>query len=178
MTKLLKIITLSAVVIILSGCTILTTGLPANIKPINNFNLDQYLGTWYEIVRLDNSFERGLTKVTATYSMRDDGGVTVLNKGFNAKHDSWKEADGKAYFVQDDNVGHLKVSFFGPFYASYVVVDTDANHQQFSIVSGYNKDYLWLLSRTPTVSDEIKEKFMTLAKDKGFDMNELITVNH
>ena len=178
MTKLLKVLTLAAVITLLNGCTMLTTGLPAGIKPINNFKLEQYLGTWYEIVRLDNSFERGLSKVTATYSMREDGGVSVLNKGYNAKHDSWNQADGKAYFVQDDNIGHLKVSFFGPFYASYVVVDTDGNHQQFAIVSGYNRDYLWLLSRTPTVTDAVMDKFITLAKDKGFDMDELITVSH
>lgn len=182
MTKSLKLLTLSAVIVMLSGCSMLTgltTGLPTGIKPINHFKLNQYLGTWYEIVRLDNSFERGLSKVTATYSLRDDGGVSVLNKGYNAKQKSWSEASGKAYFVHEDkNIGHLKVSFFGPFYASYVVVDTDTEHQQYAIVSGYNRDYLWLLSRTPSVSDEIMDKFMTLAKDKGFNMDELITVSH
>ena len=172
MTKYIKLISIIAVIMLLTACTSLPTG----IKPVNNFNLDKYLGTWYEIARIDNSFERGLTKVTATYTMRNDGGVNVLNKGYNAKHDSWKQAEGKAYFIEDEKIGHLKVSFFGPFYASYVVVDTDAKHQQFAVVSGYNKDYLWLLSRKPTVSDEVMNDFMALAKNKGFNMDELILV--
>lgn len=173
MIKFIQILTLMVLTVLLTGCT----SLPSGVKPVSNFKLNQYLGTWYEIARVDNSFERGLTKVTATYSLLDDGGVKVLNRGYNAKTDSWKQAEGRAYFVDSDKVGHLKVSFFGPFYSSYVVMDTDENHQQFAVVSGYNKDYLWLLSRTPQVSQQVMDEFIALAKNKGFNMDELITVN-
>ncbi|EGR0098238.1 lipocalin, partial [Vibrio vulnificus] len=110
-------IILLALSITLSGCL----GMPETVKPVDEFNLQNYLGKWYEIARLDHSFEEGLTQVTAEYTLKDDGGVTVLNKGFLADENQWKEAEGKAYFVNGDSEGYLKVSFFGPFYGSYVV---------------------------------------------------------
>ena len=103
----------------LTGCV----GIPENVKPVDHFELDKYLGKWYEIARLDHSFERGLTQVTADYSLLDDGGVRVLNRGYSVKNNSWKEAEGKAYFVKGPDQGYLKVSFFGPFYSSYIVFD-------------------------------------------------------
>ena len=108
-------------ILLFLGCV----GVPDNIEPVKNFDLDRYLGTWYEIARLDHSFERGLTRVTAEYSMRKDGGVTVLNRGFSPEKDAWKEAKGKAYFVKEKNIGYLKVSFFGPFYSAYVILALD-----------------------------------------------------
>jgi len=103
------------------GCV----GIPENIKPVESFDATRYLGKWYEIARLDHSFERGLTKVSATYSLRGDGGLKVVNHGWSAKDGTWKSATGKAFFVQDPGRGYLKVSFFGPFYGSYVVFDLD-----------------------------------------------------
>ena len=88
----------------LSGCL----GLPEGIQPVNDFNLNRYLGKWYEIARLDHSFERGLNRVTAEYSLRDDGGVKVVNKGFSAKKNKWKEAEGKAFFARGQDEGYLK----------------------------------------------------------------------
>lgn len=93
----------------LAGCT----GIPENVKPVVDFDLQRYLGKWYEIARLDHSFERGLSHVTATYTLREDGGVRVTNRGYSDKNHQWKEAEGKAYFVQGPDVGYLKVSFFG-----------------------------------------------------------------
>lgn len=152
------------------------TSLPKDIKPVGNFQLSQYLGDWYEIARLDHSFERGLTQISANYSLREDGGVRVLNKGFSIEKQEWKTAEGKAYFVEDSNTAHLKVSFFGPFYGTYVVFALDADYQ-FAFVTSYNKDYLWFLSRTPEVSDDMKIKFLQTAHAKGFDVDELIWVD-
>ena len=132
----------------LSGCL----GVPKNVKPVIPFDLNKYLGKWYEIARRDHSFERGLTKVTAQYSMRDDGGVRVINRGFSTVKNKWKEAEGKAYFVRGQDEGYLKVSFFGPFYGSYVVFELDQEDYRYAFVSGAKTSYLWLLSRTPTVS--------------------------
>ena len=162
-----------SVVFILSGCV----GIPEGIKPVENFQLERYLGTWHEIARLDHSFERGLSKVTADYSLRDDGGLNVVNRGFSADNNAWQEAQGKAYFVNDADKGHLKVSFFGPFYGSYIVFELDTVGYQYAFVSGPNKDYLWLLARTPTVKPEVINKFISMSKSIGFDTSGLIFVN-
>lgn len=154
------------------GCT----GTPKGVDPITNFQLDPYLGTWYEIARLDHSFERGLSRVSATYSMRDDGGVRVLNKGYNDEKQSWKEAEGKGYYKSDPNVGHLKVSFFGPFYGSYIIFKLDPAGQHAFIASN-TKEYLWLLSRTPTISDELKQEFLDTASKLGYETDKLIWVD-
>ena len=149
---------------------------PDNIKPVNNFDLNQYLGTWYEVARLDHSFERGLEQVTATYSMREDGGVKVTNKGFDVKDQVWSESIGKAYFVGDENTGHMKVSFFGPFYGTYVVFDLDPDYQT-AYVAGDDYGYLWLLSRTPEITEQQRKAFVQLVSSKGYAVDDLIWVN-
>jgi len=157
-----------------SGCL----GIPKDVNPVNDFDSNKYLGKWYEIARLDHSFERGLDRVTAEYSLRDDGGVRVINRGFSIVENKWKEAEGKAYFVRGHDEGYLKVSFFGPFYGSYVVFGLDKEKYQYAFVAGYNKSYLWLLSRTPTVSNELIDQFVKRSKDLGFDTDHLVFVKH
>ena len=161
-------------VLLLSGCV----GIPTNVKPVDNFKLEKYLGKWYEIARLDHSFERGLTRVTAEYSLRDDGGVRVLNRGFSAKENRWKEAEGKAYFVRGSNEGYLKVSFFGSFYGSYIVFGLDHENYQYSLVCGPDNSYLWILARAPELDQEIKNRLLEKAGALGFDTSKLIFVNH
>lgn len=161
-----------SVIFFLSGCV----GIPEGVKPVDNFELDRYLGKWYEIARLDHSFERGLSKVTAHYSLRDDGGINVINCGFSAENNAWQEALGKAYFVNDADEGHLKVSFFGPFYGSYIVFELDTAGYQYAFILGPDKDYLWLLSRAPTVSPGVIEAFISRSKALGFDTSRLIIV--
>lgn len=157
--------------LLLTGCL----GHPENIPPVNNFDKDKYLGKWYEIARLDHSFERGLSKVSAEYSMRDDGGIKVINKGYSKKKDKWSEAEGKAYFVGDKTVGHFKVSFFLFFYGSYVVFELDEDYQ-YAWITSSGTDYLWFLSRTPTVGEELKQQFIAEVKDLGFNTDEIIWV--
>lgn len=154
------------------------TGVPEGVVPVQQFELDRYLGTWYEIARLDHGFERGLSSVTATYSLREDGGIRVLNQGYRADEDRWVSAEGRAFFVDDDQTAHFKVSFFGPFYSSYIVFGLDDTDYQYAFVSGYTRDYLWLLARTPTVDTAVIEAFKAQASDLGFPTDELIFVNH
>ena len=163
-----------AFTLFLIGCV----GLPENVKPVDNFKLEKYLGKWYEIARLDHSFERDLTHVTADYSLRDDGGVIVLNRGFSVKNNSWKEAEGKAYFVNEPDQGYLKVSFFGPFYGSYIIFGLDHEHYQYSLVSGPDKSYLWILARKPILKDDIKNRLIEKAAASGFDTSKLIFPDH
>ena len=158
----------------LAGCL----GMPEKVVPIKNFTIDRYFGKWYEIARLDHSFERGLEKITATYAIRDDGGVSVINQGYSPDEQKWKVAEGKAYFVNDTNEGYLKVSFFGPFYGSYVIFELEQANYDYAFVSGPDLSYLWLLSRKPIVSTEVVEKFKLQSKKLGFDVDTLIFVNH
>jgi len=165
---------LIVLVLFLTGCV----GIPENVKPVDNFKLDKYLGKWYEIARLDHRFERGLSRITADYSLRDEGGVRVLNRGYSAKENEWKEAEGKAYFVKGTDQGYLKVSFFGPFYGSYVVFELDHENYQYSLVCGPDKSYLWILSRTPEMKMDAKDKLLAKASALGFDTSKLIFVDH
>lgn len=158
----------------LSACT----GIPEGVQPVDNFNLDRYLGKWYEIARLDHSFERGLDNISANYSLREDGGVRVINQGYSQENKNWKRAEGKAYFIDSTDQGYLKVSFFGPFYGSYIVFDLDQENYQYAFVSGPDTSYLWLLSRTPTPHPEIVDKFIEESKSLGFDTDKLIYVKH
>ncbi|AQM21510.1 lipocalin family protein [Vibrio anguillarum] len=158
--------------VLLSGCL----GMPESVKPVSDFELNNYLGKWYEVARLDHSFERGLSQVTAEYRVRNDGGVSVLNRGYSEDKGEWKEAEGKAYFVDSPTDGYLKVSFFGPFYGSYVVFELERENYSYAFVSGPNTEYLWLLSRTPRVELDILEKFVQMSKERGFDTNRLIYV--
>jgi len=168
----LKILLLLSI-LFLAGCV----GIPENVEPVDHFSLERYLGKWYEIARLDHSFERGLTRVTADYRLRNDGGVRVLNRGYSAQEDKWKEAEGRAYFVDGTDRGYLKVSFFGPFYASYIVFELDHENYMYALVCGPDKSYLWILSRTPEMDQEVKNKLVAQAAAAGFDTNKLIFVD-
>lgn len=150
--------------------------MPKSVSPVDEFELSRYLGKWYEIARLDHSFERGLEQVTAEYFPRNDGGVSVINRGYSTKEKEWKEAVGKAFFVNDPTEGHLKVSFFGPFYGSYAIFELDKDNYEYAFVSGPDLSYLWLLSRTPEIKPEVLAHFIEKSQRLGFDTSELIIV--
>lgn len=171
----MKILLSSLIVLLLAGCG--GTDKPDNITPVQSFDAQRYLGTWYEIARLDHKFERGLSNVTAEYSLRDDGGIKVVNKGYAQKDGEWDTAEGKAYFVRDENTGFLKVSFFGPFYSAYVIFELDENYQ-YSLISGANKEYFWILSRQPEMDESQYNKLVAKAQSLGFDTSKLIKVDH
>ncbi|PKN51863.1 MAG: lipocalin [Deltaproteobacteria bacterium HGW-Deltaproteobacteria-13] len=169
MKRILIILTL-----FLTGCV----GVPENITPVDNFNIERYLGKWYEIARLDHSFERGLTSVSAEYSLRPDGGIRVINRGYSKKDNKWNEIEGKGYFVNRKDAGFLKVSFFGPFYGSYVVFDLDRDNYSYALVCGPDKSYLWILARSPQMDDHLKKHLIDKAAARGFATEKLIFVQH
>ena len=154
------------------GCT----QLPDKVKPVEYFDLTRYLGKWYEIARLDHSFERGLNKVTAEYSLNDNGSVKVINRGYSEQDKQWQEATGVAYFIDSPNNGLLKVTFFRPFYGTYAIIELDHDNYQYAVVSGPNHSYLWILSRTPSLSDMVKKQLIQKAADAGFNTQDLIFV--
>jgi len=162
------------VALLLTGCT----AIPDGVKPVTPFEAERYLGQWYEIARLDHWFERGLSRVTATYSRRDDGGLRVINRGYAARDRAWKEAEGRAYFVHGPDQGALKVSFFGPFYGAYTILALDQQHYQYALVCGPDRSYLWILARAPQPDRTIIADLVAQAAALGFATDSLIWVDH
>jgi apolipoprotein D and lipocalin family protein len=167
-------ILLLASLVFLTGCT----GRPEGVEPITSFDIKRYQGVWYEIMRLDHSFERGLTNVTATYKLREDGTVRVLNRGFDRSKCAWKESEGTAKFQGHTSIASLSVSFFGPFAGSYHVFALDQENYDYALVAGPSRDYLWLLARRPDLSIEIRNDLKATARQRGFPVDDLILVDH
>ena len=152
----------------------------AQASVVSSFDPRQYMGTWYEIARLDNRFEKGLEQVTANYSLNDDGTIKVINRGFNPDKNEWKAVKGKAKLVDVANsdgtrTGRLKVSFFGPFYGAYNIIALDKPYYNYAMVSG-GQEYLWILSRTPQLTYPIKQELVSRAKHLGYATEKLIFV--
>jgi apolipoprotein D and lipocalin family protein len=160
-------------VLALAGCT----GAPDGVTTVDSVDPERYLGTWYEIARLDHSFERGLTDVTATYTERDDGGINVLNQGFDPDAGEWNQAEGKAYPIEEGDWSQLKVSFFGPFYGGYNIVALDPDYQ-WAMVVGPNRDFLWILARSSQLQQPVIDRLVEQASALDFDTGELIFVEH
>jgi apolipoprotein D and lipocalin family protein len=160
--------------IIVTGCT----GIPEGLEPVKDFEPERYMGKWYEIARLDHSFERNLNNVSAIYTRKENGDIRVQNRGFNTKTGAWKEIEGNARFLVNETVGSLKVSFFGPFYGGYHIIGLDRQNYSYAVVAGPNRSYLWILSRKPTLAEPIYHKLVARADALGFDTAQLIRVEH
>jgi apolipoprotein D and lipocalin family protein len=156
----------------LCGCA----HLPEGVTAVQGFDAQRFLGTWYEVARLDHAFERGLINVTACYSLKDDGSLRVLNRGFDPKRQRWQEAEGRAHFVSGPEQGRLKVSFFGPFYGGYNVLEVDERNYTYALVCGNNRSYLWILARQPELPATVMASLIHKAKNLGFDTEALILV--
>ncbi|WP_088654931.1 lipocalin family protein [Geofilum rhodophaeum] len=156
---------------------LLPTLLPKGANPVSPFEKERYLGLWYEIARKDFKFERNLNNTTAEYSLNEDGSIKVVNRGYNTVKEEWTQAIGKAKFVGDETTARLKVSFFGPFYSGYNVIALDVDYR-YALIAGKDLDLLWILSRETTVPDEIKDQYLQLAEEIGYDTSDLIWVEH
>lgn len=172
MSRLFQRLFLFMLPLLLGACT----GVPKGLSPVSGFEEERYLGRWYEIARLDHSFERGLSHVTADYALNKNGTLSVVNRGWNAEKGEWKEARGVARFRGDRTVGSLKVSFFRPFYGGYHVIALDQEEYQWAMVSGPNRSYLWILARTPELEESVYEALVEQARTAGFATDELIRV--
>lgn len=157
----------------LAACS--TPRVPDGIQAVTGFDVNRYTGHWHEVARIDHTFERGLTRTSATYSRNDDGTIKVVNRGYDARRKAWKEAEGMAEFVGDPERAALKVSFFGPFYGGYNVVALDENYQ-WAMVVGSSLDYLWILSRTPSLPADVREHLLERATQMGVDVNRILWV--
>ncbi|MGC1240602.1 MAG: lipocalin family protein [Chryseosolibacter sp.] len=151
--------------------------IPEGAVAVKPFDINRYMGRWYEVARLDFKYERNLNNTTATYSLNDDGTVKVINRGYNVKTKERKEATGKAKFAGDPGEAKLKVSFFGPFYSGYNVIALDPGYK-YALVAGESLKYLWLLSRETTMPEAIKESYLQKAREVGYDTAALLWVEH
>lgn len=143
---------------------------------VDDLSIEQYLGTWYEIARFDHSFERGLVGVTANYSLRDDGKIKVVNSGYKNNLDGeLSVAEGKAKIPDPEVPAKLKVSFFWIFYSDYYVLELDDDYQ-WAIVGSSSDKYLWILSRTPHIDQQLYEKLLRKISQRGYDTSLLIDV--
>jgi len=162
------------VTIILFSCDMKKT---VNTETVKDFELNRYLGKWYEIARFPNRFEKELVGVTATYSLRDDGKIEVLNEGRkNSLDGELKQAKGKAKVPDASNTAALKVAFFLFFYADYYVMELDKENYQWALVGSSTDKYLWILSRTPQMDENIYNQLVESAKSRGYDVSKLYKV--
>lgn len=169
---------LTALVLLLAllGLSACSTAPPEGAAPVTPFDINRYQGKWFEIARLDHSFERGLSDVSANYRLLEDGGVEVINRGFDTTRNEWREVTGRALFIGDANRASLKVSFFGPFYGGYHVVALDQQRYRWAMVIGPSRDYLWILARDKQLPDDVREQLMGRARALGIDTQKLMWV--
>lgn len=172
-TRYIGLICLIGLAASLVGCT----RVPEGLQPITGFDVGRYLGKWYEIARLDHSFERGLQNVTADYTMNGDGSIRVLNRGYNARKGVWEEAEGTAKFVGDPHTGSLKVSFFGPFYGGYHILAIDHDYR-YAMLTGPSRAYLWILAREDRLPEDVVQGLLHQAQIWGFNTDKVIRVVH
>ena len=159
----------------LLGITACSTTPPAGMTPVTPFEIARYTGKWYEIARLDHSFERGLSDVSATYRQQPDGSVEVINRGHDGA--KWRQAVGRALFNGDPTRASLKVSFFGPFYGGYHVIALDQQHYRWAMVVGPDRDYLWILARDKALPAGVREQLLSRASELGIDVSRLTWVS-
>ncbi len=172
-TPILLALSLIGITAMMTSCA----SIPKKATPVQPFDLDRYLGTWYEVARMDFRQERGLNNVSAQYSLNEKGNVAVVNSGYNAEEGKWKKAEAKAKFRGDETKGALKVSFFGPFYSGYNVIAIDEEYR-YALVAGKSLKYLWVLSREKSIPDAIKAQYLQLAENIGYATDELLWVTH
>ncbi len=149
---------------------------PQGLEPVGDFKADRYLGTWYEIARLDHSFERGLSTVTAEYSKRDDGSIQVVNRGYDVQRGKWREARAVARFVGPADVASLNVTFFWPFSGGYHVIALDREGYGYAMVTSSSRSYLWILARQRHLDPVVLKDLLNKAKVWGFRTEDLVFV--
>ncbi len=161
--------------LLLAGCA--STRPPPGVTAVSPFDVQRYAGRWYELARLDHAFERGMTDVSASYTVQSNGSVHVVNRGFAPATGQWRETVGKALFTGAPTIGSLKVSFFGPFYGGYHVAALDPDYR-WALVLGPDTSYCWILARDKQLPAAQREAIVARAQALGVDTPSLIWVSH
>jgi lipocalin len=159
----------------ISACTTQNYRDMIDKSTVQELDIQRFLGAWYEIGRYPHSFEKGLVGVTATYTLKENGKIGVLNQGYdNTLDGKLKVANGKAKLTNQP--GKLKVSFFLFFYADYNVLELDKEGYQWALIGSSTPNYLWILARTPSISDELYQEILIKAKKRGYDLQKIYKV--
>ncbi|MBM3342008.1 MAG: lipocalin [Betaproteobacteria bacterium] len=161
---------------LLLGLAACSTTAPEGMTAVTPFDINRYQGRWYEIARMDHSFERGLSDVTANYRLKPDGRIEVLNRGYNTRRNAWRQVVGHAVFSGAADRASLKVSFFGPFHGGYHVVALDQQDYRWAMVVGPSRSYFWILAREKQLPSKIRERLLEKARRLGIDTTALIWV--
>ncbi|HVO78258.1 MAG TPA: lipocalin family protein [Methanomassiliicoccales archaeon] len=144
-----------------------------DLETVKYVDVNRYMGTWYEIARFPQRFEKDLVGTTATYSLRPDGKVSVVNSGHKGSLDGeLKTAEGKARVVDTKTNAKLKVSFFWPFEGNYWILELGENYD-YAMIGDESRKYLWILCRTPQMDGALYNDLVKRAKEKGFDVSKL-----
>jgi lipocalin len=143
------------------------------LELVKNVDLQRYTGKWYEIIRLPNSFEKGLECITATYTLKSNGKIEVFNQGLKISSQKWSNIKGFAKIPDPEQPAKLRVTFFWPFFGDYQIIALDDNYQ-YALVGSPNRKYLWILSRTPQLDENIIQKLLATAQKQGFDVTPII----
>lgn len=175
--KILSAIILVFLIASLSYLMFGKLGIPEGVTAVKGFDVNRFTGTWYEIARLDHGFEKGMSHVTAEYSLNPDGDLRVINKGFDTKSGKWQSSEAKAKFIETPDVGRLKVSFFGPFYGSYNIIDLDEKDYSYAMVTGPSTRFFWILSRQKTLDNAVMQRLVQKAISLGFKLERLVYVD-
>jgi len=176
MKKYAALLSMSVVALVLFGCA----GIPRGLGPltlVDTLDAQRFLGRWYEIARFPHSFEKSIVGATAEYSARGDGRIQVVNSGFRDTLDgAYTEARAVAWVPDARRPAALKVMFFWPFAADYLVFGLDQEDYSWAVVGSDSRAYLWFLSRAPKIDDELFHHMKELAAAQGYDLSRLSTV--
>ncbi len=162
-----------------AGCATTTSrlGLP-ELKTVPRVDLARYLGTWHEIASFPQSFQSGCTATTATYTLRPDGQIDVLNSCRKGSPDGPVDtAKGLARVVDTTTNAKLEVSFFGPFWGAYWIIDLGSEYE-YAVVGHPSRDYLWILSRTPAMDNAVYEGILARLRDQGYEPERLVRTRY
>jgi lipocalin len=144
---------------------------------VKDVDLERFQGTWYEIARYPNKFEKNMVGVTATYTLRDNGKIRVLNQGYLDSLDGrHKKINGKARVPDPSEPGRLQVSFFLFFYSDYLILELDTEEYQWALIGSSSPDYLWVLSRKPVMPEKIYDQILDKARNRGYELDKLLKV--
>ncbi|NOU00193.1 MAG: lipocalin [Gallionella sp.] len=161
-----------ASVVLLWGCA---TTVLEGLEPVTGFNVERFMGKWYEIERIENMYETGLGNVSAEYFLSPDGNIRVIHRGFHPRRNSWSIATGQISFVGSRDVGSFKITFGSPVPLPYNVLEIDPQYR-YAMVSGIDRDSLWILSREPQLDRSILDSLVAKAKTLGFSTKNLMYV--
>ena len=147
---------------------------------IEHLDIPRYMGRWYEIARYDHRFERRMSEVTATYGLSPDGSIRVLNAGYKRDahgRSKFRRIVGRAKIPDATRPGRLKVSFFLWFYSDYYILELDREGYNYALIGSSSDKYLWILSRTPQLSEDVKSLLLTAALRRGYDTSRLLWID-